>query len=89
MAYRAPDIEIPKTDIWSALFSRPSKPFPDSQGKMTSPLLPSLPLSFPHLPEHSNLPKSRHGEKLHLLPLARYDHFIRKWSALTMGLEKE
>ncbi|KAE9370834.1 acetyl-CoA synthetase-like protein [Stipitochalara longipes BDJ] len=31
MAYRAPEIEIPKTDIWSALFSRPEKPFPDSQ----------------------------------------------------------
>ncbi|PMD46648.1 acetyl-CoA synthetase-like protein [Hyaloscypha variabilis F] len=31
MAYRAPEIEIPKKDIWSAIFERPSKPFPDSQ----------------------------------------------------------
>ena len=41
MAYRAPEIEIPKVDIWSAIFDRTSKPFPDSQSPYPSPLPPS------------------------------------------------
>jgi len=41
MAYRVPEIEIPKVDIWSAIFDRPSKPFPDSQSPYLSPLPPS------------------------------------------------
>ena len=48
MAYRAPPIEIPKTDIWSALFSRPSRPFPDSQGTPPS-LQPHILTPISHL----------------------------------------
>jgi 4-coumarate--CoA ligase len=46
MAYRVPPIDIPKTDIWSAIFDRPSKPFPDSQGKIPFPLLSLPPASL-------------------------------------------
>jgi 4-coumarate--CoA ligase len=34
MPSKVPQIEIPKTDIWSALFERKERPFPDSQGTL-------------------------------------------------------
>lgn len=33
MPPQTPRIEIPKKDLWTVLFERESKPFPDSQGQ--------------------------------------------------------
>lgn len=41
MPFHAPRIDIPKTDVWTALFERPSKPFPDSQSKLSFSLMSS------------------------------------------------
>ena len=38
MPRRAPDIDIPGTDLWTTLFDRKTKPFPASQGRY-SPFL--------------------------------------------------
>lgn len=34
MGYTIPTIEIPKTDVWSALFERRDREFPDDQGEI-------------------------------------------------------
>jgi hypothetical protein len=86
MAYRAPPIEIPKIDIWSALFSRPSKPFPDSQGTPPSPS--SYAEDHTNTP-NSNLPERGHGQELHFLPPERHDGFFRSGAEGEMGMEEE
>src|SRR4051812_32438788 len=63
-------IDIPETDIWTTLFSRKSKPFPDSQSTKDPPPTSFFPPRFPPEPlliqSFSNLPRPQHWSKLHL-----------------------